>query len=156
IGLTGALAMVFGGLRLTVLVVAGFASLGVLGLWDPAMETLALMLAAVVIALLIGLPPGILAGRSDRAAALPSPILAVMHSRPTLGCLGRVPAVFFMGAAPATVAPLIYAIPPAVRITSLGIRGVPATTVEAARALGSTGGQVLNKVQLPLAMRAIG
>src|SRR4029079_508740 len=156
IGLAGALGMLFGGLRLTILVVAGFASLGILGLWDPAMETLALMLASVVIAIVIGLPLGILAGRSDRATAFLSPILDVMQIMPTLAYLVPVTALFFIGAAPATVATLIYAIPPAVRITSLGIRGVPGTSVEAARSLGSTDRQVLGKVQLPLAMRAIG
>src|SRR5436190_470140 len=135
-------AMVVGGLRLTLLVVAGFASLGVLGLWDPAMQTLSLMLASVVIALIVGLPLGILAGRNDRATAILSPILDVMQIMPTLAYLVPVTALFFIGAAPATVATLIYAIPPAVRITSLGIRGVPATSVEAARALGSTNRQV--------------
>jgi glycine betaine/proline transport system permease protein len=109
-----------------------------------------------VIAIVIGLPLGILAGRSDRATAILSPILDVMQIMPTLAYLVPVTALFFIGAAPATVATLIYAIPPAVRITSLGIRGVPGTSVEAARALGSTNGQVLRKVQLPLAMRAIG
>ena len=117
--------MLFSGLRLTILVAAGFASLGVLGLWDAAMETLALMLAAVVIAIVIGLPLGILAGRSDRATAILSPILDVMQIMPTLAYLVPVTALFFIGAAPAAVATLIYAIPPAVRITSLGIRGVP-------------------------------
>jgi glycine betaine/proline transport system permease protein len=156
IGLAGALGMLFGGLRLTILVVAGFASLGILGLWDPAMETLALMLASVIIAIAIGLPLGILAGRSNRATAILSPILDVMQIMPTLAYLVPVTALFFIGAAPATVATLIYAIPPAVRITSLGIRGVPGTSVEAARSLGSTDRQVLGKVQLPLAMRAIG
>src|SRR5436190_4025490 len=141
-GVAGALAMVVGGLRLTLLVVAGFASLGVLGLWDPAMQTLSLMLASVVIALIVGLPLGILAGRNDRATAILSPILDVMQIMPTLAYLVPVTALFFIGAAPATVATLIYAIPPAVRITSLGIRGVPATSVEAARALGSTNRQV--------------
>ena len=120
------------------------------------METLALMLAAVVIAIVIGLPLGILAGRSDRATAILSPILDVMQIMPTLAYLVPVTALFFIGAAPAAVATLIYAIPPAVRITSLGIRGVPGTSVEAARSLGSTDRQVLSKVQLPLAMRAIG
>ncbi len=156
LGVAGALGMVFSGWRLAVLVVAGFLSLGALGLWDASMATLSLMLASVVIALLVGLPLGILAGRSDRATAILSPILDVMQIMPTLAYLIPVTALFFIGAAPSAVATLIYAIPPGVRITSLGIRGVPATTVEAARSMGSTNGQALRKVQLPLASRAIG
>ena len=156
IGLAGALGWIFGGWRLTVLVTAGFASLGALGLWDASMATLSLMLAAVLIALLIGLPLGILAGRSNRVSGFLSPILDVMQIMPTLSYLIPVTALFFIGAAPSTVATLIYAIPPAVRITSLGIRGVAPTTIEAARSLGSTDRQSLTKVQIPLARRAIG
>ena len=124
--MAGALGWLFGGWRLAVLVAAGFASLGALGLWDASMATLGLMLAAVVIALVIGLPLGILAGRSNRVSAVLSPILDVMQIMPTLSYLIPVTALFFIGAAPSTVATLIYAIPPAVRITSLGIRGVRA------------------------------
>jgi glycine betaine/proline transport system permease protein len=156
IGVAAALAMVFSGLRLTILVTLGFLSLGAIGLWDESMATLALMLAAVVIAIAIGLPLGILAGRSDKATAVLSPILDVMQILPTLAYLTPITLLFLIGAAPSTVATLIYALPPAIRITSLGIRGVPPTTMEAARALGSTGPQVLRKVQLPLARRAIG
>ena len=145
IGLAGALGWVFGGWRLTVLVTVGFASLGVLGLWDESMATLSLMLSAVVIALMIGLPLGILAGRSNRVSAALSPILDVMQIMPTLAYLIPVTALFFIGAAPSVVATLVYAIPPAVRITSLGIRGVPQTTMEAARSLGSTNSQSLTQ-----------
>ena len=113
----GALGWIFGGWRLTVLVTAGFASLGALGLWDASMATLSLMLAAVLIALIIGLPLGILAGRSNRVSAVLSPILDVMQIMPTLSYLIPVTALFFIGAAPSTVATLIYAIPPAIRIT---------------------------------------
>ena len=96
------------------------------------MATLALMLAAVVIALAIGLPLGILAGRSNRAQRVLSPILDVMQIMPTFAYLTPITLLFLIGAAPSTIATLIYAIPPAIRITALGIRGVPATTVEAA------------------------
>jgi glycine betaine/proline transport system permease protein len=156
IGVAGALGWIFGGWRLTVLVTAGFASLGALGLWDASMATLSLMLSAVLIALVVGLPLGILAGRSDRVSAILSPILDVMQIMPTLSYLIPVTALFFIGAAPSAVATLIYAIPPAVRITSLGLRGVAPTTMEAARSLGSTNRQSLTKVQIPLARRAIG
>ena len=116
----------------------GFASLGVLGLWDESMATLGLMLAAVVLALAIGIPLGILAGRSKRVSAVLAPILDVMQILPTFAYLTPMTLLFFIGAAPSVVATLIYAIPPAIRITALGIRGVPSATVEAATSLGST------------------
>ncbi|GAC1667405.1 MAG: ABC transporter permease subunit [Candidatus Limnocylindrales bacterium] len=156
IGLAGALGVAFGGGRLALLAILGFASLGILGLWDQSMATLALMLAAVVIALLIGLPLGILAGRSDRVSAILSPILDVMQIMPTLAYLTPITLLFLIGATPSTIATLIFAMPAAIRITALGIRGVAPASVEAARSLGSTNAQVLRKVQIPLARRAIG
>ena len=152
IGVAGGLGFVFGGLRLTILAVGGFVVLGLLGLWDASMATLGLMLAAVVISLLVGIPLGILVGRSDRlAAAFITPILDVMQIMPTFAYLAPMTLLFFIGAPSSTIATLIYAIPPAIRITSLGIRGVPSESVEAATSLGSTRWQVLRKVQLPLA-----
>jgi glycine betaine/proline transport system permease protein len=155
IGVVTAVALGFGGIRVGLLAALGLASLGVLGLWDASMATLGMILAAVVISIAIGLPLGIVAGRSNRVSRVLSPILDVMQIMPTLAYLTPVTALFFIGAAPSTVATLIYAIPPAIRITALGMRGVPATTVEAASAYGATSRQVLGKVQLPLAWRAI-
>jgi glycine betaine/proline transport system permease protein len=156
IAVAGGLGMIFGGLRLAALASLGFVMLGLLGLWEPAMATLSLMIAAVVIALLIGIPMGIIAGRSQRVAAVITPILDVMQIMPTFSYLAPMTLLFAIGAAPATIATLIYAIPPAIRITSLGIRGVARESVEAAVSLGSTRRQVLTKVQLPLASRTIG
>jgi glycine betaine/proline transport system permease protein len=156
IGLAAALGLAVGGIRLGLLGALGFGSLGVLGLWDASMASLGMMLAAVLIALAIGLPLGILAGRSNRVSAVLSPILDVMQIMPTMAYLTPMVLLFLIGTTPSTIATLIFAIPPAIRITSLGIRGVPGSTVEAARSLGSTDGQVLTKVQLPLARRAIG
>jgi glycine betaine/proline transport system permease protein len=156
IGLAGALGVAFGGLRLGVLGVVGFASLGVLGLWDEAMATLGMILAAVVIALAIGLPLGVWAGRNNRVSAVLSPILDVMQVLPTLAYLPVITLLFLIGATPSTIATLIFAMPAAIRISALGIRGVSGASVEAARSLGSTESQVLLKVQVPLARRAIG
>ena len=156
IGIAGALGLVFGGWRVAVLAISGFASLGVLGLWDQSMATLGLMLAAVLMALAIGIPLGIWAGRSQRVSAVLAPVLDVMQILPTFAYLTPMTLLFFIGAPSSVVATLIYAIPPAIRITALGIRGVPPGSVEAAQSLGSTGRQVLTKVQLPLARRAIG
>ena len=156
IGLAGAIGFAFGGVRLALLGALGFASLGVLGLWDGSMATLGMMLAAVVIALVLGLPLGILAGRSNRVSAILSPILDVMQIMPTLAYLTPITLLFLIGATPSTIATLIFAMPAAIRITSLGIRGVSPSSVEAAKSLGSTEGQILRKVQIPLARRAIG
>ncbi len=156
IGVAGGLGFVFGGLRLTVIVVVGLALLGLLSLWDESMATLGLILAAVAISLLVGIPLGIMVGRSDRLSAFITPILDVMQIMPTFAYLAPMTLLFLIGAPSSTIATLIYAIPPAIRITSLGIRGVPTESVEAATSLGSTRWQVLRKVQLPLASRTIG
>jgi glycine betaine/proline transport system permease protein len=156
LGLAGALGLAFGGVRLGLLAILGFASLGILGLWDESMATLGMMLAAVVIALAIGLPLGILAGRSNRVSSIISPILDVMQIMPTLAYLTPITLLFLIGVTPSTIATLIFAMPAAIRITALGIRGVAPATVEAARSLGSTESQVLRKVQIPLARRAVG
>lgn len=156
LAVAGGLGLIFGGPRLAFLCVTGFASLGVLGLWDASMATLGLMLAAVLISLLVGIPLGIAVGRSDRLSAFITPILDVMQIMPTFAYLAPMTLLFLIGAPSSTIATLIYAIPPAIRITSLGIRSVDRETVEAATSLGSTRWQVLTKVQLPLARRTIG
>lgn len=156
IALAGGLGLIFGGWRLGLVGALGFAALGTLGLWQSGMATLAQMLAAVIIALLIGIPLGIVAGRSRRFAAAIGPVLDAMQIMPTLAYLGPMTLLFGIGVAPGTIATLIYAIPPAIRITALGIRGVSETTMEAAESLGSTRWQTLSKVQLPLARRTIG
>jgi glycine betaine/proline transport system permease protein len=156
IGLAGGLGFLFGGLRLAALAVGGFVAIGILGLWDASMATLGQMLAAVIIAVAIGVPLGILVGRSRRAAAIATPILDVMQIMPTFDYLTPITLLFLIGVSSATIATLIYAIPPAIRITALGIRTVPQASVEASEALGSTRWQVLTKVQLPLARRVIG
>ena len=153
---TAALAAIFGGWRLALGTVLGMASIGLLGLWTEGMQTLAQMIAAVVIALAVGIPLGIVAGRSKRFLAFVTPILDVMQIMPTFAYLAPLTLLFSIGISSATIATLIYAIPPAIRITALGIRTVPDASVEAARSLGSTRFQVLTKVQLPLARRTIG
>ena len=119
------------------------------------MQTLALMLVAVALSLAVGVPLGILAGRSDRFNARITPVLDAMQIIPAFAYLMPVVIFFSVGPGAAVITTMIYAVPPAVRITSLGIRNVPANTVEAATALGSTGRQLLWKVQLPLARRML-
>lgn len=152
----GALGAIFGGWRLAVMTLLGMVAIGLLGLWTSGMDTLAQMLAAVVIALLIGIPLGIIGGRSKRFAAVVTPILDVMQIMPTFAYLAPLTLLFSIGVSTAAIATLIYAIPPAIRITALGIRTVPDASVEAGRSLGSTRWQVLRKIQIPLARRTIG
>ncbi len=129
--------------------------IGVFGLWDATIETMALMGVSVLIALVIGIPLGILAARSPRFDSLLRPFLDAMQVMPAFVYL--IPVVLFFGIArvPAVIATVIYALPPAVRLTALGIREVNTAAVEAADAFGSTGAQKLRKVQLPLAMPTI-
>jgi glycine betaine/proline transport system permease protein len=151
----GALGWAAGGWRMAALMVLGFLSFGVLGLWDRSVDTLALTLAAVVLALAIGLPIGILAGRRPRVLAAIQPILDVMQILPSFAYLPLITLFFLIGPASAAIATIIYAVAPAIRITAVGIRGVSPTTVEAATSLGATARQVLGKVQLPMARRTI-
>jgi glycine betaine/proline transport system permease protein len=158
IGTTAAFVLIelrFGGKRAALILLAAFASFALMGLWEECMETLALMLAAVSLSLLVGIPLGVIAGRSDRFQRAITPVLDAAQIVPAFAYLLPVVILFDVGPAAAVIVTMIYAIPPAVRITALGIRGVEKNTVEAAEALGSTERQVLTKVQLPLARRML-
>ena len=126
-----------------------------LNLWDKTMQTLALVSASTLIALLIGLPLGILMSKSDAANKIIRPILDFMQTMPAFVYL--IPAVYFfdLGTVPGAVATIIFAMPPIVRLTNLGIRQVPADVVEAAKSFGSTPAQLLFKVRIPLAVPTI-
>jgi glycine betaine/proline transport system permease protein len=145
----------YGGGRAALIVLAAFVSFALMGLWEPSIQTLALMSAAVLLSLLIGVPIGVIAGRNDRFHRAITPVLDAMQIIPAFAYLMPVVIVFSVGPAAAVICTLIYSIPPAVRITALGIRGVTAESVEASTALGATSWQTLSKVQLPLARREI-
>jgi glycine betaine/proline transport system permease protein len=145
----------FGGVRVAFGVLAAFVSFAVMGLWEESIQTLALMLAAVSLSLLVGMPIGIAAGRSPRVLAAITPILDAMQIVPAFAYLMPVVILFSVGPAAAVICTMIYAVPPAVRITALGIRGVTRETVEASTALGATAAQTLAKVELPLARRQL-
>jgi glycine betaine/proline transport system permease protein len=149
------LAVRFGGWRAALWIGGAFASFALLGLWGESMQTLALVLAAVGLSLLVGIPLGIVAGLSNRFLRAITPLLDAMQIVPTFAYLMPVVILFSVGPGAAVVATMVYAIPPAVRITALGIRRVPANTVEAATSMGATRGQLLGKVQLPLSRRMI-
>jgi glycine betaine/proline transport system permease protein len=150
-----AIAGMVAGWRMAVLAAAGFTIMGVLGLWERSMETLALMFIAVSVALAIGIPLGIWAGRRDRVDRLLRPLLDAAQTVPAYSYL--LPLVLFFGIRTPTalIATVIFALPPAVRLTSLGVRGVPSTTLEVAGSFGSTTRQTLRKVQLPMAKPSI-
>lgn len=141
--------------RTATLAAAGFAFLGLQGLWQESMDTLALTLVAVLLALLLGIPLGIWAGTSDRFHRPASVVLDLMQTMPTFVYLAPLVLFFAIGPAAATIATVVYAMPPAVRLTAHAIRTVPVTTVEAARSLGSTSRQTLTKVLLPMSRRTI-
>ncbi len=142
-------------IRIAIFSVAGFISLGLLGLWQESMDTLALTLAAVTLSLLIGIPLGIYAGLNPRFERLITPALDFAQVMPTFVYLTPVTLFFLIGPASATIVTLIYAVPPALRITSVAIKQVPWSSVEAAVSMGSTRFQALRKVQLPQAKRTI-
>jgi glycine betaine/proline transport system permease protein len=145
----------FGGWRAALVVAGAFASFALMGLWEESIQTLALMTAAVLLSLAIGVPIGVIAGRNDRFHRAITPALDVMQIVPAFAYLMPVVILFSVGPAAAVICTMIYAIPPAVRITALGIRGVTADSVEASRAFGATTAQTLFKVQLPLARRQL-
>jgi glycine betaine/proline transport system permease protein len=124
-------------------------------LWPATMSTLALIIAATVISLLLGIPLGIWMARSDRVAALVRPVLDFMQTMPAFVYLIPVAMLFGLGKVPGVLATVIFAMPPAVRLTNLGIRQVNKEQVEAGIAFGCTQRQLLFKVQVPGAMPSI-
>jgi glycine betaine/proline transport system permease protein len=155
VAVAGFLSWAFGNIKVALLTVFGLLFIGLQGLWQEAMDTLALTLAAVLVSLLIGIPLGVWAGLSNRVERTITPGLDFMQTMPTFVYLAPLTLVFLIGPASATIATLIYAVPPVIRITAYGIRAVPRTTVEAAESLGSTRAQILTKVLLPMARRTI-
>ena len=128
---------------------------GAVGLWEPTMETLALLLVAVAICVFVGVPLGVVAALSKRFDSFLRPVLDAMQTVPSTVYL--VPSILFfsIGKVPAAVSLVLFALPPVVRLTSLGIRGVPSSTVDAGHIFGSSRRQLLTKVQLPQAVPSI-
>ncbi|RTR29173.1 proline/glycine betaine ABC transporter permease [Robertmurraya yapensis] len=140
--------------------IAAFTAFGLflimnLGLWQASMLTLSLVLASTIISLLFGIPLGILAHRFDRIKAIVIPLLDIMQTMPAFVYLIPAVILFGLGNVTALIATFIFAMPPAVRLTLLGLQQVPHTTLEAAEAFGATEWQKLFKVQLPLAFPMI-
>lgn len=131
------------------------ALIGTFGLWDSMIFTLAIVLTSVVISLLFGVPIGILMAYNNSFNKIMRPLLDGMQTMPSFVYLIPAMMLFDMGKVPAIFATMIYAIPPVIRLTDLGIRNVPKEMVEAAHAFGSSNWQTLTKVQLPQALPTI-
>ena len=131
------------------------AALDLLGVWDATMTTLAMILTSVLFCAIVGIPLGVLAARSDTFAAMLRPVLDIMQTIPAFVYLVPIVMLFGVGIVPGIIATIVFAMPPIIRLTNLGIRQVRHELVEAAISFGSTSRQVLVEVQIPLAMRTI-
>jgi glycine betaine/proline transport system permease protein len=141
--------------RTAILSIALLLGCGALGMWQFTMDSIAMTLASVILSLAIGIPLGIWAGLSDRVLKFLTPFLDLAQILPTLVYMAPIALVFMIGAASATIATMIYAIPISIRITSHAIRTLNQSPVEASKSLGSTKKQTLTKVQLPMAKQMI-
>ena len=140
---------------LSVMMMVALYIVGCLGLWNQAMQTIAIMLVSILISVVIGIPVGVLIARSPAMRTLINPVLDLMQTIPSFVYLIPAVMLFGLGKVPAILATVIYAVPPLIRLTDLGIRHVDPDSVEAARAFGATRGQILRGVQLPLALPSI-
>ncbi|MFO8152085.1 ABC transporter permease [Thioalkalivibrio sp.] len=141
--------------RVGVFGVVAFALIGFMGVWDQMIITLSLVVTAVFFCVLLGLPLGILSSRSDRFYAFMRPVLDIMQTTPPFVYLVPAVMLFSIGNVPGLIATIVFAMPPVIRLTNLGIRHVNSEFIEAALAFGSTKRQILWKVQFPLAMPTI-
>ncbi len=145
----------YAGKRVAVFSLLTFFLIGYLGLWEDTMTTLAMVICSVLFCAVCGIPLGVLAGRSDRFEMLMRPCLDAMQTTPAFVYLVPVVMLFSIGTVSGILATIVFALPPIIRLTNLGIRQVHPELVEAALAFGATPWQVLRKVQFPLAMPSI-
>jgi glycine betaine/proline transport system permease protein len=155
IAILASIAWYFAGRGVGIFTILGFLLIMGMDMWDETMTTMALIFTAVLIALVIGIPTGIWASKSKKVERTVRPVLDFMQTMPAFVYL--IPAVLFfsLGKVPGVIATLIFSMPPAVRLTNLGIRQVPEEIREAALAFGSNNKQMLYKVELPVAMPTI-
>ncbi|MCP3773633.1 proline/glycine betaine ABC transporter permease [Paenibacillus sp. MZ04-78.2] len=143
------------GLMLGIFTLLGMLLIANLGFWDHTMDTLALVMTSAFVSVIVGLPLGIWSARNKTVQNTLTPLLDFMQTMPAFVYL--IPAVTFfgLGVVPGVIASVIFAVPPTIRLTNLGIRQVPFDLIEAADAFGTTPGQKLWKVQLPLALPTV-
>ncbi len=143
------------GWRIAVFSSASMLFVGLIGQWNAAMTTLAIIFTALVFNILIGIPIGVLAGRSNHVWAVLRPILDIMQTTPSFVYLVPVVMLFGIGTVPGVIATIIFSIAPVIRLTNLGIRQVPSEVIEAGHAYGSSELQLLRHIQIPLALPTI-
>jgi glycine betaine/proline transport system permease protein len=138
--------------KMTVGVIVAFVVIGIFGMWEDTMRTVAIITVCTLLAIVIGIPIGVMMARYDRAQATITPVLDVMQTMPSFVYLIPVVMLLGIGRVPGVIAVIIYAIPPVIRLTNLGIRLVDKDVLEAANAFGANFRQRLFGVQIPLAM----
>lgn len=143
------------GPRTAIFTAASLAYIAILGYWEIAMQTVALVGAAVIICVTIGIPLGIWFGKSKRAYSFAEPVLDLMQTLPAFVYLIPIIAFFGTGNPPGILATIIFGMPPVIRLTALGVRGVPETIKEAATAFGASSWKLLKDVEVPLALPSI-
>ncbi|MCA1788398.1 MAG: proline/glycine betaine ABC transporter permease [Thioalkalivibrio sp.] len=141
--------------RIAIFAIVSFALIGFMGVWDQMIITLSLVMTAVFFCVVVGLPLGILSSRSDRFYAILRPILDIMQTTPPFVYLVPAVMLFSIGNVPGLIATIVFAMPPVIRLTNLGLRQVNSEFIEAAVAFGSSKWQILWKVQFPLALPTI-
>jgi glycine betaine/proline transport system permease protein len=141
--------------RIVVISAAVLALIGYFGMWDDTMRTIAMVFVSTLVSIIVGIPIGILMSRSNRFRAVMNPLLDVMQTMPTFVYLIPVVMLLGLGKVPGLLAVVIYALPPIIRLTDLGIRLVDKDVLEAADAFGSSSWQRLKNVQMPLALPTI-
>ncbi|TDC87166.1 ABC transporter permease subunit [Actinomadura sp. 7K507] len=153
--LLAVVALLISGWKLGVFTILGFALIDSMELWEDSMDSLALVIVAAVVSTFLSVPIGIAAARNDVVSRIVRPILDFMQTMPAFVYL--IPAIFFfsIGAVPGVVATVIFSMPPGVRLTELGIRGVDPEMVEAGEAFGTPPNRILTRIQIPLAMPSI-
>jgi glycine betaine/proline transport system permease protein len=149
------LALQFAGKKLAFGTLISFLIIGFIGAWDASMTTLALVFTAVFFSIIIGLPLGIWSAKSDRVNAVIRPLLDAMQTTPAFVYLIPIVMLFGIGNVPGVIVTIIFALPPLIRLTNLGIRQVPKDLIEASRSFGANEKQMLFKVQIPVAMPTI-
>lgn len=149
------LALQFSTKKLALGTVISFALIGFVGAWEESMITLALVFTAVLFSMIIGLPLGIWSARSDRVNNTVRPVLDAMQTTPAFVYLIPIVMLFGIGNVPGVIVTIIFALPPLIRLTNLGIRQVPEDLIEASRSFGASKRQMLFKVQIPVAMPTI-
>ncbi len=145
----------FSGWKLAVFSIVSLVFTGLLGLWQEAMTTLAMVLSSVFFCAIVGIPLGIIAGRNNKFEAWIRPVLDAMQTTPAFVYLVPIVMLFSVGNVAGVLATIIFSLPPIIRLTCLGIRQVHPELVEAGKAFGASNWQVLRRVQIPLAMPTI-